>query len=315
VKWGKGLFSRLKNSKVGKAAGAVKAKAKAAYQQGKAWAKKKVEAGKNWVKGKAGALKAGLKSILDVNESFGEGEDRHTIKNEPGSNELVVYSDPIVLRYHSHRPIRALARLYKKTLDGGSPSAMAIAKSILVKVKKMAETFESSHKGPGHGAKDVGLSAAHAAQPKGRASGKWKELYLQSEHVIPRSWISHGFSFLAGSDPVTDTEYNSMTTILLYQRASKSKDLPDIGGARKFRKVAGTGSAVGSIEAKAKVEKYLGGAMRWAVAQTMNHIVQEHAANGRRRKEDTARPGDTNVLAAAKAQKQQAMLMLKERLG
>lgn len=52
VKYGKKFLDKLKKSKLGKAFGAAKDKAKAAYAKGKAYVKKKYEAGKAWVKGK-----------------------------------------------------------------------------------------------------------------------------------------------------------------------------------------------------------------------------------------------------------------------
>jgi hypothetical protein len=64
VKYGKKFLDKLRKSKFGKAVGAAKDKAKAAYAKGKAYVKKKYEAGKAWVKGKYEAGKKWVKGKL-----------------------------------------------------------------------------------------------------------------------------------------------------------------------------------------------------------------------------------------------------------
>jgi hypothetical protein len=75
VKWGKALWSKLANSKLGKAVGGARDKAKELYGKGKAWVKGKIEAGKKWVEGK-------VKGKEDGPGEEGSENDTHAVKQE-----------------------------------------------------------------------------------------------------------------------------------------------------------------------------------------------------------------------------------------
>ncbi len=332
VKWGKGILSKLKSSKIGKAAAKVKAKAKAAYAKGKAFVKKKVTAAKKWVKGKVDSAKAKIKAILNVNESFGEAEGRHTVSNNSGSNELVMHSNPITLRYHSHPPIRALAKAYKKLLDSGSANAKAAAKSILSSLMKTLAKYEASHTGPGKSAPSIGIVAAHNAGTPRHRDSKWKEWSLESEHVVPRDLISNQFALRGHVAALSDSEYNSMTTVMIYERAAKGKTNyfgGDNVGARRIRNMLGgkdkldkahQGKSLRGRDEEARQAQFervktgMEVSLARCVTRTVGSAANEWSINGKRRGEAAPVPEQGKVQDAARKQIDFAIELLRQRL-
>jgi hypothetical protein len=86
VKYGKKFIDKLKKSKLGKAAAAVKDKAKAAYATGKAYVKKKYEAGKAWVKDKYDKGKKWVKGKAEQLGSFLKNKCNQLLQNTFSTN-------------------------------------------------------------------------------------------------------------------------------------------------------------------------------------------------------------------------------------
>ncbi|HEX2850371.1 MAG TPA: hypothetical protein VHN98_07450 [Acidimicrobiales bacterium] len=80
----------------------------------------------------------------------------------------------------------------------------------------------------------VGEVGKHGDQgSRGRSNGRPSELWLESEHVIPRGWLNL-YLLEHHNKAITDDFYHRMTTVLLYASASKMKtnqDKPPTSGA------------------------------------------------------------------------------------
>jgi hypothetical protein len=120
VKYGKKFIDKLKKSKLGKAAAAVKDKAKAAYATGKAYVKKKYEAGKAWVKDKYDKGKKWVKGKAEQLGSFLKNTCNKLLQN--------TFSDSFSVKAESHRLFNEkghMAELYVASKKAKAADAVA----------------------------------------------------------------------------------------------------------------------------------------------------------------------------------------------
>jgi hypothetical protein len=94
---------------------------------------------------------------------------------------------------------------------------------------------------------------------------------LESEHVLPRKWLSNIFEHVAGLRPLSDRQYDQMTTILIYKGAADLKTEGDEGDNTSLRRLLtgeeGFGNAGPSVVTR--------------VDLTMRAINADHQANHR----------------------------------
>ncbi len=94
---------------------------------------------------------------------------------------------------------------------------------------------------------------------------------LRSEHVLPDAWLSNIFQHIAGLKPLTNRQYDQMTTILVHKGAAHLKTNADMGDNTSFRELL-TGKARAGDATAALINR---------VDITMDAIKAEHAASGR----------------------------------
>ena len=213
------------------------AAAKRKVKQGKAWVKGKVERGKAWVKGKVergkASVKRAVKRVIQLVQGFTLHDERHEIRTDPEGRLVVASSSP--------KPVSAFDKLVAlnkeyEALDDTAPEARRRA-IIMKMIRTIKQDLGLLVEVLGHGIGDA-PNLGHVAPWRDQArrfrprSGQesfarlWE---LEAEHVIPRSYVSQLFLSDPGDDnapglpAVSDTEYRSMHTIMIYRGAADYK--------------------------------------------------------------------------------------------
>jgi hypothetical protein len=286
----------------------ISGKVKAKVAAGKAWVKGKVEAGKQWVKGKAakgkawvaGKLQAGKEALLRLlRKPFSaDGKDHTLTVNKAG--KILIASDGGLTMDEHHRGAREAARASGRTdmlpsieelnalrlrheahfaavreqevasLDPNDPKNrpfFAAIDSIIAMVRQIWTVIHYSGR-PGEAnvvtPSGLGNIAPHARQITPRPN-------LESEHVLPRKWLSNVFEHIAGLQPLNDRQYAQMTTILIYKGAADIKTEGDEGDNTGMRNLLTGEEGIGNP----------GPAVVTRVDLTMRAINTDHQTNQR----------------------------------
>ncbi|MEN8582286.1 hypothetical protein ABFP37_06230 [Burkholderia sp. RS01] len=279
-------------------AGKVKAKVAA----GKAWVKGKAEAGKPLVSGQTQndigpSVEAGKRvlstkgaTVASVREALPALKQRFGLR----SAELVSASG----RHHIHVQ-KVDANTPDVSLDLGNAPSVA------------------SHANPEEqkAASLVGKIAPHSSQPD-------RGPYLWSEHVIPDGYVS-AVLMSQGFPETSETEYNSMATILLWRGAREQKDFRrlqpyEVSGDLKLSKsVKGRArSGVGAGKDAYSMMRAYALLTRGAIKRTIAAVERDHAKNGPGRKErglpEAMKPDPAAITSAAKQQMETAEEIFKK---
>jgi hypothetical protein len=265
VKFGKGIMSRVANSKLGKAAANARDKAKAAYAKGKAYVTGKVDAAKKWVEGKVKGDKDkdkqpgdddGEPELFKLSESFAtEKAGSHTVFNDPaGSSDLQMASKV-------KAPVVDKAEELADGKESGNSSVLGEIKSSYADYKAAADSAAAktrTRKTNAAARKKVLqqflphfvtlVKALHMSGERvGRPPGIWdvkphrsqssrlrdhpiKEWHMESEHIIPRAMVNKAFHALGQVGvPGGEEDYNNMHTLLVYQGVAAGKTQGDGG--------------------------------------------------------------------------------------
>ncbi len=259
VKFGKGILSKLKNSKLGKAAAKAKDKAKAAYAKGKAYVKGKAAAARKWVKGKAQAVGQALGIIRKPFSVVGE---QHTLSADPktGQIRLASVEGPVETKVRErvklmqarwaaeHRPVppgvdaqvasvmgqinRTRSRIAAAKAQGGGAASTALddlSKVIVDFFVKLGPTTGTVHP-PTPG---VGNIAPHGGQVSSNRNDPLPNRHLESEHVIPFAVGAMIFSAVGARLGARSSESGidgRQHTVMIYKSAADHKTSGGTGG-------------------------------------------------------------------------------------
>jgi hypothetical protein len=279
-----------------------------------------------WDKRKGGPTAPDQKKEMEAEKDPGlpitipftvEGES-HEIHSSSGLEGLVVSSGvPHNLESHPDPKVKAAYEAYKTAIQSATSQKQRrqLAKQHAQLIVNALVAFMSAQTGdaPFGSAPGIGTIDTHRSQLQRRfptLNGKKLDLWaMESEHVLPRDWISSIFK-AAGLPAVTNAEYNNMRTILIYERAAERKTsgislrpLPDFveeanapdnpsGGA--FGGLTGdkirTGKPKNASPAQlwSLIQPYLADALRSRVNLTTMAVRDEAAENAAKRNEGHA---------------------------
>jgi hypothetical protein len=338
-------------------AGWVKGK----FEQGKAWVKGKVQSGTEWVKGKARSAAEALGLIEPRSETFtlSNGEE-HTLSTKGGERlDLTIASaNPGPLDQNAASIFTPESAAQVKALYDAARAAIAAADPAkrADEAKRQFRSLTRAMRGlipratVPEGARTpptLGQVARHGSNSTGTKSDPDPKLRMESEHVLPRYWVSDLFEAL-GLGPVTrgSPGDNRMHTIRIYEGAADLKTPIDVGPLHRLRSFLRHGSvndpttAAGRARQEARdarplhgaqkpvgdaeraqfrqnaingILKMVGKAFPGAASRTVAAIAKDHAANGKDRGETAAVPDAGRVEAAAGLQSQDIQTMLVER--
>jgi hypothetical protein len=156
------------------------------------------------------------------------------------------------------------------TLDPNHPknrTFFAAIDTITAMVRRIWTAIHySGHPGEAHVVTPEGLGniAPHSRQRSPRPN-------LESEHVLPRKWLSNIFEHVAGLKPLSDRQYEQMTTILIHKGAA---DIKTEGGQ-------GDNTGLRNILTGEESPANAGPAVVTRVDLTMTAINADHQANQR----------------------------------
>lgn len=252
--FGKRLFSKMKNSKLGKKVTAGIGAGKRAYARGKAYVKEKWEAGKAYVAGKASAV---ADAICGFVRPFSMAGEPHKLIVEPGSRTLLMASVPTpVLVNISNEMMRVqelidagrAERRQMLALEGMDRTARQIEDAIAKygpdhpmvdggvkllqnEMHEYGDTFEVR----GFGKKGwnavprPGETAPWGDQPRGGGRA------FEREHVIPSSVVAALIGMKRGETPEFKRVDTRMPTIIWERRAADLKTVGPLSGHKRDR--------------------------------------------------------------------------------
>lgn len=274
----------------------AKAKVSAAVATGKDWAKRKIVAGKE-----------GLLRLLR-RPFTADGKD-HTLTVNPAGKILIASNGGLTMDVQN-RGAQAAARASGRTdllptlaelnvlrlrheahfaavrdsevndLDSRDPrnrTFLAAIDSVVDMVRGIwTAVGYSGHPDETHPVAPSGLGnvASHARQITPRPN-------LESEHVLPRRWLSNVFEHVAGLQPLSQRQYEQMTTILIHEGAAKLKTYGAEGDNIGLRNLLTGAEGIGNV----------GPAIVTRVDLTMTAIKADHRAQ--------QRPGEPQPTRAA----------------
>ncbi len=217
---------------------------KGKYEQGKAWVKGKYEKGKEWAKDKARAVGEALGIVKRPVDVAGES---HTLSVDTGTGAIRMAS--------VDEPLSAkVARWVKTAKSRGVPDAEQRGAAALATASAVSARIRAAKEGKSElaqqqldalgaaisdlvvklGAGEVekrsdrpdglGNIAPHGSQGSSNR-GDVPERHLESEHVIPVSWVSLLFERLAGMVKIRrgSREDNRLHTVMIYKTAASGK--------------------------------------------------------------------------------------------
>ncbi|WP_143087087.1 phage tail protein [Geodermatophilus ruber] len=287
---------------------AGKAYVKGKYEAGKAYVKKKwegvkgyvkgkVEAGRTWVAGKVQAGKEALFRLL--RKPFSVEGVSHTLTVNRAGKILIASNSGLTMDAHA-RGAQEAARASGRTdmlpsieelnalrlrheahfaavrdqevanLDPSDPKNRPFLAAIDTIVAMARQIWTVIHYSGRPGEANVvtpdglGNIAPHARQITPRPN-------LESEHVLPRKWLSNIFEHAAGLRPLSDRQYAQMTTILIWKGAADLKTEGDEGDNTGLRRLLTGEEGIGNA----------GPSVVTRVDLTMRAINADHQANHR----------------------------------
>ncbi|WP_237421304.1 DUF4157 domain-containing protein [Flavobacterium sp. HBTb2-11-1] len=174
---------------------------------------------------------AALFPPVPVDEDFDIGTEGHKLKNNPGTDQLVMHSDPIQLDQHPSPEVRtAYATYLSETAAATSATAKreAANRNLRIIVQKIKAHGDPA--APGASAPGIGSVGMHSSQQSRMRRSGIPVWFTESEHVIPRAFINTAFEALSQAGvPAGGADYNNMHTILIYKGAANAKTNGEFG--------------------------------------------------------------------------------------
>ncbi len=178
-----------------------------------------------------GAPEAPLFPPVPVDEDIDIGTEGHELKNNPGTDNLVMHSDPIQLDQHPSPEVRAAYATYlSETAAATSVTAKreAANRNLRIIVQKIKAFGDPA--APGASAPGIGTVGMHSSQQSRMRRSGIPVWFTESEHVIPRAFINAAFEALSQAGvPAGGADYNNMHTILIYKGAANAKTNGEFG--------------------------------------------------------------------------------------
>lgn len=302
-------------------AGAVKVgkkllkKLSGAFQKGKAWVKAKYETGKAYVKKNLG-IKDDTPEQKKARLDRGVAAGVAAVNKYAGKPVSGVLLRPLLVGLR----IRYRMADLRPEIQG---EKWAVHGSVNPETTETTKAEVPSTKNPAP--PELGQIRPHAGQPSPRPGGQDPLRATWSEHVVPRSFITSLFKS-RGHDPVTDAEYNSMVTILIYRGARERKDFQrfsisaDLSLVKQFSKRVREGKVqgrVGAGDSPQNARRAFDLLSRGAVNRTVRAVTDDYTANKSARltagKEEEIRPPESEIRSCATTQQQQIAEMLTQR--
>jgi hypothetical protein len=234
---------------------------------------------------------------VNIHSEFDLGTEEHEVNNRGNSYELTMTSStPTQLDQHPSQEVKDAYATYLQairnatSLTGRKRAANQHLRTIVAKIKKHGNAAA-----PGASVPGIGTIAPHSMQQSRLYRGGIEVWKLESEHVIPRGFVSATFEALGQAGvPAGRADYNRMHTVLIYKGAADRKTEGSSGDASLINSYKSTIREIAQVvfgtrqsdPARAR-EEMAGASLRLltdfasdAKGRTNEAIVAENQVNG-----------------------------------
>lgn len=162
---------------------------------------------------------------IKIHSDFVIGSESHELNNQSGNYTLILSSKPIQLNKHPDKEVQRAYAIYLQDIAAAtSPTGKKEAANRNLKLIVQAIKASNASNAPRASAPGIGTIDMHKNQQNKLRRSGIKVWELESEHVIPRSFVDQVFQAIAQAGiPAGKADYNNMHTILLYKGAADKK--------------------------------------------------------------------------------------------